>query len=118
MDGLLGRHPGRGAKRPDPGLGPHAAAEGLAIQQACPQPVEEAQIHRPAGEEAVRARVVQGQDGLGPVGGMDHSPQEYLEVASIVPRTALLAGLIAAIGRDPEVGAWRRERQERPGAAP
>ena len=57
-------------------------------------------------------------DGLGPVGGMDHSPQEYLEVASIVPRTALLAGLIAAIGRDPEVGAWRRERLERSGAAP
>ena len=24
-------------------------------------------------------------DGLGPIGGMDHSPQEYLEVASIVP---------------------------------
>ena len=56
-------------------------------------------------------------DGLGPVGGMDHSPQEYLEVASIVPRTALLAGLIAAIGRDPEAGAWRRERLERSGAA-
>jgi glutamate carboxypeptidase len=46
-------------------------------------------------------------DGLGPIGGMDHSPAEYLEVASIVPRTALLAGLILAIGRDPEVVAWR-----------
>ncbi len=46
-------------------------------------------------------------DGLGPIGGMDHSPAEYLEVASIVPRTALLAGLILAIGRDPEVLAWR-----------
>jgi glutamate carboxypeptidase len=52
-------------------------------------------------------------DGLGPIGGMDHSPEEYLEVASIVPRTALLAGLIAAIGRDPEVGRWRLERLER-----
>ena len=40
-------------------------------------------------------------DGLGPIGGLDHSPGEYLEVGSIVPRTALLAGLIAAIGRDP-----------------
>ena len=48
-------------------------------------------------------------DGLGPIGGLDHSPGEYLEVASIVPRTALLAALIAAIGRDPEVAlAWRR----------
>jgi glutamate carboxypeptidase len=36
-------------------------------------------------------------DGLGPIGGRDHSPDEYLELDSIVPRTALLAGLIAAI---------------------
>jgi glutamate carboxypeptidase len=49
-------------------------------------------------------------DGLGPVGGLDHAPGEYLEVASIVPRTALLAALITAIGRDPEVRAWRAER--------
>jgi glutamate carboxypeptidase len=46
-------------------------------------------------------------DGLGPIGGMDHSPAEYLEVASVVPRTALLAGLILAIGRDPVVADWR-----------
>lgn len=37
-------------------------------------------------------------DGLGPVGGLDHSPNEYMEKASIVPRAALLAGLIAEIG--------------------
>ena len=55
-------------------------------------------------------------DGLGPVGGLDHAPGEYLEVASIVPRTALLAGLIASIGRDPEVRAWRAERLARAGA--
>jgi glutamate carboxypeptidase len=36
-------------------------------------------------------------DGLGPIGGEDHSPNEYLDAESIVPRTALLAGLIAAI---------------------
>lgn len=36
-------------------------------------------------------------DGMGPVGGHDHSPDEYLELESIVPRTAMLAGLIAAI---------------------
>jgi glutamate carboxypeptidase len=52
-------------------------------------------------------------DGLGPIGGMDHSPQEYLEVASIVPRTVLLAALITAIGRDPEIAAWRSERLAR-----
>ncbi len=49
-------------------------------------------------------------DGLGPIGGLDHAPGEYLEVESIVPRTTLLAGLISAIGRDPEVRAWRAER--------
>lgn len=36
-------------------------------------------------------------DGLGPVGGLDHSPDEYIVRSSIVPRTALLALLIAAI---------------------
>ena len=48
-------------------------------------------------------------DGLGPIGGMDHSPAEYLEVASVVPRTALLAGLLLAIGRDPVVAGWRAD---------
>lgn len=33
-------------------------------------------------------------DGLGPVGGSVHSPEEYVLVDSIVPRTAMLAGLI------------------------
>ncbi len=36
-------------------------------------------------------------DGLGPVGGMDHSPDEYILPASILPRTAMLAGLIRRI---------------------
>ena len=46
-------------------------------------------------------------DGLGPVGGMDHSPEEYLEVASIAPRLALLAALLLQVGRDPVVASWR-----------
>ena len=46
-------------------------------------------------------------DGLGPIGGNDHSPTEYLDVESIVPRTALVAGLLLSIARDPEVLAWR-----------
>jgi glutamate carboxypeptidase len=50
-------------------------------------------------------------DGLGPIGGNDHSPSEYLEVDSIVPRTTLLAGLLLAIAGDPEVMAWRDQRQ-------
>jgi glutamate carboxypeptidase len=39
-------------------------------------------------------------DGLGPVGGLDHSPQEYIDIDSIVPRTALLAGLLISICSD------------------
>jgi glutamate carboxypeptidase len=37
-------------------------------------------------------------DGLGPVGGDDHSVDEWLDLSSVVPRTALLAGLIDRIG--------------------
>jgi len=48
-------------------------------------------------------------DGLGPIGGNDHAPAEYLEVDSIVPRTTLLAGLLLAIARDPDVLAWRED---------
>jgi glutamate carboxypeptidase len=39
-------------------------------------------------------------DGLGPVGGGAHAPDEYLELDSVEPRTALLASLLRAIGRD------------------
>ncbi|MFL5771264.1 MAG: M20 family metallopeptidase [Chloroflexota bacterium] len=46
-------------------------------------------------------------DGLGPIGGNDHSPAEYLDVASVVPRTTLLAGLLLAVARDPVVAGWR-----------
>jgi glutamate carboxypeptidase len=37
-------------------------------------------------------------DGLGPVGGDDHSPAEWLQLSSVVPRTAILAALIASVG--------------------
>jgi len=39
-------------------------------------------------------------DGLGPIGGLDHSPHEYLKLSSIVPRTALLVKLIMTIVQD------------------
>ena len=47
----------------------------------------------------VAAEGVSVLDGLGPIGGLDHSPDEYIELDSIVPRTALLARLIAEAGR-------------------
>ena len=46
-------------------------------------------------------------DGLGPIGGLDHGPEEYLEVSSIVPRLALFAALLLEVGRDPVVASWR-----------
>jgi glutamate carboxypeptidase len=49
-------------------------------------------------------------DGLGPIGGNDHSPAEYLDVDSIVPRTTLLAGLLLAVAADPDVLGWREDR--------
>ncbi len=36
-------------------------------------------------------------DGLGPIGGLDHSPREYIKISSIVPRTAMVAGLIERV---------------------
>ena len=48
-------------------------------------------------------------DGLGPVGGADHAPGEYLEVDSIVPRTTLLAALllnaVESVARAPSAAA-------------
>jgi glutamate carboxypeptidase len=35
-------------------------------------------------------------DGLGPIGGADHAPGEWLDLESVAPRVALLAGLIAS----------------------
>jgi glutamate carboxypeptidase len=49
-------------------------------------------------------------DGLGPIGGNDHSPDEYLEIESIVPRTVLFAALLIAVARDPVVASWRPHR--------
>ena len=46
-------------------------------------------------------------DGLGPIGGLDHSPEEWLDATSIVPRTTLFAALLLAVGRDPVIAGWR-----------
>ena len=50
-------------------------------------------------------------DGLGPIGGNDHSPAEYLEVDSIVPRTTLLAALL--LGRRRVTRSWPSWRPHR-----
>lgn len=55
-------------------------------------------------------------DGLGPVGGLDHSPDEYLEVDSVVPRTALVAALLLEVSRDPAIEDWRADPRRTPPA--
>ncbi|MFE6857013.1 M20/M25/M40 family metallo-hydrolase, partial [Streptomyces sp. NPDC057674] len=37
-------------------------------------------------------------DGLGPVGGADHTPGEWLDTSSVPHRVAMLACLIASLG--------------------
>jgi len=37
-------------------------------------------------------------DGLGPVGGDDHGPNEWVDLTSVVPRISLLAGLVSRLG--------------------
>lgn len=39
-------------------------------------------------------------DGLGPIGGDDHSPREWVSLSSIVPRVTMLAGLLARLSTD------------------
>jgi glutamate carboxypeptidase len=36
-------------------------------------------------------------DGLGPIGGDDHAPAEWLDLSSVVPRISLLAGIVARL---------------------
>lgn len=36
-------------------------------------------------------------DGLGPIGGDDHAPSEWLDMASVAPRVSLLAGLLLRV---------------------
>jgi glutamate carboxypeptidase len=36
-------------------------------------------------------------DGLGPIGGDDHAPSEWLDMASVAPRVSLLAGLLMRV---------------------
>jgi glutamate carboxypeptidase len=45
-------------------------------------------------------------DGLGPVGGDDHGPSEWLELGSIAPRVALLALLMLALTGGEESEPW------------
>ncbi len=73
--------------------------EKLAQEAACELGFEVKGAQTGGGSDAnlVAAEGVPVLDGLGPIGGLDHSPDEYIELSSIVPRTALLTKLIIAI---------------------
>jgi glutamate carboxypeptidase len=43
-------------------------------------------------------------DGLAPIGGEAHGPREWLDLESVAPRIALLAGLLARVGSAPSPG--------------
>ena len=47
-------------------------------------------------------------DGLGPIGGLDHSPDEYIEADSLVPRAAMVAGLIQQILSETKLNELRK----------
>jgi glutamate carboxypeptidase len=47
-------------------------------------------------------------DGLGPIGGLDHSPDEYIEADSLVPRAAMVAGLIQRILSETKLNELRK----------
>jgi glutamate carboxypeptidase len=66
-----------------------AAGLGFAIRDAATGGASDANTTSAAGTPTV--------DGLGPVGGDDHSPSEWLDLSSVVPRVALLAGIITRL---------------------
>ncbi len=61
-------------------------------------PLEEAATGGASDANAISGLGVPTLDGLGPIGGDDHSDREWIDRDSIGPRSALLAGLIARAG--------------------
>ena len=70
------RHPGRGRTRVRP--------------EGCGHRWSLGREHDLRGRRAVL-------DGLGPIGGDDHGPKEWLDLSSVVPRISLLAGLLSRL---------------------
>lgn len=65
---------------------------GFSVRDAATGGVSDANVIAGAGVPVV--------DGLGPVGGLDHGPDEYIVTDSIVPRTAMLADLLRRAMRE------------------
>ncbi len=82
---LLGSDARGRPKGSQPRLTPDATAEGGTVQERSAELVEEAQVHGRIGEHAVGARIVEGQDGLRPMGGHDGGDPIVDDVERLVP---------------------------------
>jgi glutamate carboxypeptidase len=67
-----------------------AAALGFELREAASGGAGDANTTAAAGLPTI--------DGFGPVGGEAHGPAEWLDLDSVAPRTALLAGFLARVG--------------------
>ena len=67
----------------------YADALGFALEEAATGGASDANLTAAMGVPTL--------DGLGPVGGDDHSPAEWIDRSSLVPRAAMLAALIASV---------------------
>jgi glutamate carboxypeptidase len=77
-----------GARLVDIAVG--AASElGFALRDAATGGASDANTTSSAGTPTI--------DGLGPVGGDDHGPAEWVDLSTIVPRTALLAAILCRV---------------------
>ena len=96
---LLGPDAGRGAEGPQPGLRPDTAAQRSAIEQRRAHAMEEAQVHRATGQQAVGSRVVERHHRLWAVLGDDRADPRVDRVERLVPRDAREA--VLALGAHP-----------------
>jgi glutamate carboxypeptidase len=77
-------------------------AQAVAIAGELGFEVQDAMTGGASDANAVSAAGVPTLDGLGPVGGAAHSPGEWLDLESVVPRMTLLAALIASARPQPD----------------
>jgi glutamate carboxypeptidase len=68
-----------------------------AIAEALGEPIVHVETGGASDASWTAAAGVPTLDGLGPVGGLDHTTDEYAEVGSFATRCGLVAGLVTAV---------------------
>ena len=79
--------------------GAELAALAIEIAAELGFPLEDAATGGASDANTTAAAGVPTLDGLGPIGGDDHGPKEWVDLTSVVPRVTLLAGLVSRLGR-------------------